>query len=256
MGRLTLNVLLSFAQFEREVIGERVRDKIAASKRKGIWAGGPVPLGYRSIGKKPAIVPEEAETVRFIFTRYLELGSLGALLEELDRRGIRTKACRLTGGRVRGDIRFGAGSLAYLLKNRFYIGEIGYRGEVHRGEHEPILDRHLFEAVQAQLAANAVARRLQLKGTAALLTGRIFDDRGSRMSQPMPTSGGCVTGTMSRTRFCRSKSRRPGWSRVCRVRGKLKERLNSYCWLDLRSAAAPPSPRTLRSREPRRASAV
>src|SRR5271166_5909472 len=179
MGRLTLNVLLSFAQFEREVIGERVRDKIAASKRKGIWAGGPVPLGYRCLGKKPVIVPEEAETVRLIFTRYLELGSLGALIEELDRRGIRTKASRLADGRVRGHIRFGAGALAHLLKNRLYIV---YRGEVHRGEHEPILDRGLFEAVQAQLAANAVARQVRLKGSSALLTGRIFDDRGNRMS--------------------------------------------------------------------------
>ena len=92
MGRLTLNVLLSFAQFEREVIGERVRDKIAASKRKGIWVGGPVPLGYRCIDKKLVVVPEEAEAVRTIFTRYLELGSMGALIAELDRQGIRTKA--------------------------------------------------------------------------------------------------------------------------------------------------------------------
>jgi site-specific DNA recombinase len=182
MGRLTLNVLLSFAQFEREVIGERVRDKIAASKRKGIWAGGPTPLGYRCTGKKPVIVPEEAETVRLIFTRYLELGSVLALIAELDRLGIRTKASGLADGRVRGQIRFGAGSLAYLLKNRFYIGEIVYRGEVHPGEQAPIVERALFEAVQAQLAANAVARRLRLKGSAALLAGRIFDDRGNRMS--------------------------------------------------------------------------
>ena len=182
MGRLTLNVLLSFAQFEREVIGERVRDKIAASKRKGIWAGGPVPLGYRCTGKKPVIVPEEADTVRLIFTRYLDLGSLGALIAELDRRGIRTKASARADGRVRGHIRFGAGALGYLLKNRFYIGEVVYCGEVHRGEQEPIVGRELFEAVQAQLAANAVARRVRLKGSPALLTGRIFDDRGNPMS--------------------------------------------------------------------------
>src|SRR5664280_1576727 len=100
MGRLTLNVLLSFAQFEREVIGERVRDKIAASKRKGIWVGGPVPLGYRVIDKKLVIVPEEAEVVRTIFTRYLQLGSMGALIKDLDRRGIRTKANGLTNGNV------------------------------------------------------------------------------------------------------------------------------------------------------------
>ena len=182
MGRLTLNVLLSFAQFEREVIGERVRDKIAASKRKGIWVGGPVPLGYRSIDKKLVVVSEEVDTIRQIFQRYLELGSLGALIEDLDRRGIRTKANGRTSGRQRGGIRFGVGSLAYLLKNRLYIGEVVYRGEVHRGEHAPILDRDLFEAVQAKLAANAVARQVRLKGSPAILTGRIYDDRGNRMS--------------------------------------------------------------------------
>jgi site-specific DNA recombinase len=182
MGRLTLNVLLSFAQFEREVIGERVRDKIAASKRKGIWVGGPVPLGYRCIGKKLVVVPEEAETVRTIFRRYLELGSLGALMTDLDRSCIRTKAVLRLDGSVRGGIRFGVGALAHLLKNRFYIGEVVYRGEVHQGEHEPILDRDLFDAVQARLAANGVARTLRLRGAAGILAGRLFDDRGNRMS--------------------------------------------------------------------------
>ena len=182
MRRLTLNVLLSFAQFEREVIGERVRDKIAASKRRGIWVGGPVPLGYRVIDKKLVVVPEEAEAVRTIFTRYLELGSMRPLIEDLDRRGIRTKANGLTNGSVRGGIRFGVGSLAHLLKNRFYIGEVVYRGAIHHGEHEPILERELFEAVQAKLAANTVTRQVRLKGSPAILTGRIFDDRGNRMS--------------------------------------------------------------------------
>jgi site-specific DNA recombinase len=182
MGRLTLNVLLSFAQFEREVIGERVRDKIAASKRKGIWVGGPVPLGYRVIDKKLVVVPEEAEAVRIIFTSYLQLGSIGALIVDLDRRGIRTKANGRPDDRQRGGIRFGVGSLAHLIKNRFYIGEVVYRGATHRGEHEPILDRKLFEAVQAKLVANAVTRQVRLKGSPAILTGRIFDDRGNRMS--------------------------------------------------------------------------
>jgi DNA invertase Pin-like site-specific DNA recombinase len=182
MGRLTLNVLLSFAQFEREVIGERVRDKIAASKRKGLWVGGPVPLGYRCIDKKLGIVPEEAETVRTIFTFYLELGSMGALLAELDRRGIRTKVNGRRNGQKSGGIRFGVGPLAHLLKNRFYVGEVTYRGEVYRGEHEPILSRDLFEAVQEKLAANAVDRQVRLRGSAALLAGRLFDDRGNRMS--------------------------------------------------------------------------
>ena len=133
MGRLTLNVLLSFAQFEREVIGERVRDKISASKRKGLWMGGTVPLGYASIKKKLVVIPEEATAVRVIFQRYLELGTVRALAEDLDHRGIRTKPRALANGRSLGGIRFGVGPLAYLLKNRFYVGEVVYRGESHRG---------------------------------------------------------------------------------------------------------------------------
>jgi site-specific DNA recombinase len=190
MGRLTLNVLLSFAQFERELIGERVRDKIAASKRKGLWVGGPVPLGYAAVDKKIVVVPAEAEAVRTIFTRYLELGSIRALAEELDRQGIRSKPRRLSNGRTVGGGRFGVGALAHLLQNRFYIGEVAYRGEVHRGEHEPILDSALFEAVQRKLAAQAVARRCRLRGSPALLTGRLFDERGNRMSPSHSNKGG------------------------------------------------------------------
>jgi DNA invertase Pin-like site-specific DNA recombinase len=190
MGRLTLNVLLSFAQFERELIGERVRDKIAASKRKGLWVGGPVPLGYAAVDKKIVVVPAEAAAVRTIFARYLELGSVRALAQDLDRRGICSKPRWLSNGRTIGGGRFGVGALAHLLKNRFYIGEVVYRGEVHRGEHEAILDPALFEAVQAKLAAQAVARRCRLRGSPALLNGRIFDERGNRMSPTHANKGG------------------------------------------------------------------
>src|SRR5262245_613029 len=182
MGRLTLNVLLSFAQFERELIGERVRDKIAASKRKGIWVGSPVPLGYAAVDKKIVVVPAEAEAVRTIFACYLEVGSMRTLVDDLDHRGIRSKPRQLANGRLIGGGAFGVGALAYLLKNRFYIGEVVYRGEAHRGDHAPILDRRLFEAVQAKLAGQTVARRYRLRGSPALLTGRLFDDRGHRMS--------------------------------------------------------------------------
>ena len=190
MGRLTLNVLLSFAQFERELIGERVRDKIAASKRKGIWVGGPVPLGYAAVNKRIMVVPAEAEAVRTIFERYLELGSIRMLADDLHYKGIRSKPRQLSNGRLIGGGAFGVGALAYLLKNRFYIGEVAYRGEVHRGDHAPILDRPLFEAVQAKLAVQTVARRCRLRGSPALLTGRLFDNRGHRMSPSHTNKGG------------------------------------------------------------------
>ena len=141
MGRLTLNVLLSFAQFEREVTSERIRDKIAASKRRGLWVGGMVPLGYESRDKKLAVNEEEAERVQLVFGRYLELGSLGKLLEELRQREMFTKIRPLSTGRTIGGIPFTRGSLAYLLGNRFYIGEVVHRGEVCLGRYTAILAR-------------------------------------------------------------------------------------------------------------------
>lgn len=182
MGRLTLNVLLSFAQFEREVIGERVRDKIAASKKKGIWVGGAVPMGYASVSKKLVVVPEEAETVRLIFRRYLELGSIGALVQDLDKLNVRTRRQKLANGSIRGGIPFGIGGLNYLLRNRYFIGEVVYRGTVYRGEQEPIVDRALFDEVQEKLDVNARTRQLKLKASPSILTGRLFDDRGNKMT--------------------------------------------------------------------------
>src|SRR5437660_12798668 len=131
MGRLTLNILLSFAQFEREVIGERVRDKIAASKRRGIWVGGPVPLGYAAVDKRIIMVPAEAETVRTIFEHYLELRSLRALAADLERRGIRSKPRQRSSGRTIGGGCFGVGAVAYLLKNRFLSVEGALRCGAH-----------------------------------------------------------------------------------------------------------------------------
>jgi site-specific DNA recombinase len=151
MGRLTLNVLLSFAQFEREVTSERIRDKIAASKRKGLWVGGMASLGYDTKDRKITVNPAEAETVRAIFRSYLRLGSLGRLLVDLRRRGVVTKVRTLKTGTPVGGIPFTRGPLAHLLKNRFYIGEVVFKGEVLRGEQPAILDRKLFEDVQAKL---------------------------------------------------------------------------------------------------------
>lgn len=182
MGRLTLNVLLSFAQFEREVIGERVRDKISASKRKGIWVGGPIPLGYRSVDKKLEVVPEEAALVRKIYEDYLRLGSIGALSLSLEQEGIKPKPRQLSNGNTIAAGYFMRGPLGHLLKNRFYIGEVAYKGEIHQGEHPPIVDRDLFEAVQARLAVQTVQRMATRSQSPAILTSLIFDDRGNTMS--------------------------------------------------------------------------
>jgi DNA invertase Pin-like site-specific DNA recombinase len=182
MGLLTLNVLLSFAQFEREVTSERIRDKIAASKRRGLWVGGPVPLGYAVQNKKLVVVAEEAERVRLIIRLYLELGSLGRLLPELRRRGILTRRRELADGKVIGGIPFTRGPLAYLLRNRFYLGEVVYRGKVNPGEHAAILQPELFAAVQERLAQQHHGFVCARADSQALLLGRLFDDRGNRMS--------------------------------------------------------------------------
>jgi len=182
MGRLTLNVLLSFAQFEREVTGERIRDKVAASKKKGIWMGGSLPLGYRVQDRKLIVVPEEAATVKMIFERYLALGSVLKLLEELRSKGITTKLRVLTTGRNIGGIPFTQGPMGYLLGNRIYVGEIVHRGQSYPGEHESILERTLFEAVQNLRAENLVKHRAKQAASNALLLGRFFDDAGNVMS--------------------------------------------------------------------------
>jgi site-specific DNA recombinase len=182
MGRLTLNVLLSFAQFEREVTSERIRDKIAASKRKGLWVGGMVPLGYDSKDRKIAVNDAEAERVRTIFESYLKLGSLNLLMADLRKRGIVTKVRALKSGRTVGGIPFTHGPLAHLLRNRFYIGEVAFKGEILKGEQPPILDNKLFDAVQGKLGEQATNRSTTRLNSEALLAGLIYDDRGNRMS--------------------------------------------------------------------------
>jgi site-specific DNA recombinase len=182
MGRLTLNVLLSFAQFEREVTSERIRDKIGASKRKGLWVGGIAPLGYETKDRKIVVVEEEAERVRIIFRRYLELGSLNHLMADLRERGIVTKVRSLKTGRRVGGIPFTRGPLAHFLRNRFYLGEVVFKGEVLPGEQPAILDRDLFDAVQAKLNEQRNNHTVARGKSDALLTGRIYDDRGNRMS--------------------------------------------------------------------------
>ena len=190
MGRLTLNVLLSFAQFEREVTSERIRDKIAASKRKGLWVGGMAPLGYDTKDRKISVNEAEAEQVRSIFASYLKLGSLNLLMAELRKQGIVTKVRTLKTGEGVGGIPFTRGPLAYLLRNRFYIGEVAFKGEVLKGEQPAILDRALFGAVQAKLNEQATNHKTIRMQSEALLAGRIFDDRGNRMSPTHVRKGG------------------------------------------------------------------
>jgi site-specific DNA recombinase len=190
MGRLTLNVLLSFAQFEREVTSERIRDKIAASKRKGLWVGGTLPLGYEMKDGKIAIVEEEAELVRSIFRRYLELGSVNELLRDLRERNIRTKTRRLLTGATRGGIPFGRGALYYLLSNHFYIGEVKYKNEILPGEQPPIIDRALFDAVRQKSLAQWSHRTIVRNKSDYLLTRLLFDDAGHRMIPTHSTKAG------------------------------------------------------------------
>ncbi len=182
MGRLTLNVLLSFAQFEREVTGERIRNKIAASKRKGLWMGGVMPLGYRVEARKLLVEESEAVLVRRIFARYLELGSLPALQRELRELGIRTRSRQLTSGKIIGNVPLTNGPLAYILKNRLYLGELNHGGSSYPGDHEAIIPVDLFEAVQQKLAANLNRRDTRRSRSDALLFGKIFDDRGNKRS--------------------------------------------------------------------------
>lgn len=182
MGRLTLNVLLSFAQFEREVTGERIRDKIAASKKKGLWMGGTLPLGYKVVDRKLVVVPEEAETVRLIFERYRDLRSLPALQRDLRERGIVTRERTLATGRKIGGIPLMIGALVSLLRNRTYLGEINHRGASYPAEHEAIVQQQVFEAVQAILEANRQGHREHWRKSNALLLGKVYDDHGNRMT--------------------------------------------------------------------------
>jgi DNA invertase Pin-like site-specific DNA recombinase len=190
MGRLTLNVLLSFAQFEREVMGERVRDKIAASKRKGIWMGGPVPLGYDVVDRKLVINEPEAETVRYIFRRYLELGSVRELMAALASEGVRSKVQTMRDGSKRGGCAFVRGPLYCLLKNPIYVGRIQHHKAVYPGQHEALMPIELWDEVQALLRENGASRKLGKNSTdPSLLAGRIRDGEGRPMIATYSSTG-------------------------------------------------------------------
>jgi DNA invertase Pin-like site-specific DNA recombinase len=184
MGRLMLNVLLSFAQFEREVTGERIRDKFAASKRRGMWMGGPVPLGYDVKDRGLVINEQEAETVRRIFDSYLELGNVRELAEELTRLDLRTKRVVTKTGRVMGDQNFTRGHLYKVLSNPLYVGDISHKGVRHKGLHEPIIETVTWDKVQAMLGDNTRGdgRRRKNVKEPSLLAGLLVDEFGNKLT--------------------------------------------------------------------------
>ncbi len=182
MGRLTLNVLLSFAQFEREVTGERIRDKIAQSKARGMWMGGVVPLGYRVEARKLLVDDREAKTVRLIMRRYLRLGSVPALHEDLKQQGIKGRPRQIC-GEIIPPKPMSRGALSLLLSNRIYLGEMTHKGKSYPGEHEGIVPPELFGQVQSQLAANRNNHHAMVGvGDVSLLAGILWDGHGRRMS--------------------------------------------------------------------------
>lgn len=183
MGRLMLNVLLSFAQFERELTGERIRDKFAASKKRGMWMGGPQPIGYDVKDRQLIVNESEAETVRRIFELYLELGNVRLVEEELRRLGLRTKSYVAQSGRQMGDRTFTRGHLYKLLGNPLYIGEISHKGERHVGQHQAIVDRDIWNRVQATLGDNTQGKRQRANAKEpSLLAGLLVDEFGNKLT--------------------------------------------------------------------------
>lgn len=183
MGRLTLNMLLSFAQFEREVTGERIRDKIAASKRKGLWMGGLVPLAYEADGRTLKVVESEATIVRRLFEIYLELGTVKRVKEEADRLGFRSKIREFKDGSRRGGRSLGRGHIHRILNNPIYIGQIAHKGSVHEGQHQAIIDRNTWDAVQKQLTDQAPKRPAQnITASHGPLRGKLFDEDGGMLT--------------------------------------------------------------------------
>ena len=182
MGRLTLNVLLSFAQFEREVTGERIRDKIAAAKKKGLWMGGNPPLGYDVKDKKLVVNEAEAETVRYIFRQYREIESVRELRFRIAAEGVTSKRRIMRDGSIAGDKPINRGALYYLLQNRLYLGEIVHKEKSYPGKHEDIVDEALWDEVQAILAANTNGERRKEARQPSLLTGLVVDEQGESLT--------------------------------------------------------------------------
>jgi site-specific DNA recombinase len=206
MGRLTLNILLSFAQFEREVIGERIRDKFAASRAKGIFMGGHPPLGYDVRDRKLVVNPAEAELVRLIFRRFLDLGSALLLIRELNADGYRTKSWTTQAGTFRAGRLFDKGTVYKILRNRTYLGEAVHKGRSYPGEHEPIIDRTIWDRVHEVLATNARRRGNEARArTPAPLRGLM---RCTHCSSAMTPTHTRRRGRLYRYYICLGASRR------------------------------------------------
>ncbi len=236
MGRLTLNVLLSFAQFEREVIAERVRDKIAASKKKGMWMGGMPPLGYDVKNRKLIVNEHEARTVIHIFRRYLELKSVRALGDELAAQGVRSKQRTHPDGTGYGSYKLSRGALYLMLQNRIYRGEITHKGSAYPGEHQAIIEQSLWDEVQAVLAKNRVERATGTRSThPSLLTGLVFDQNGERLTPTHAVKKGTryryyiSTSLMTGTKGNRDTGRRiPAGNLECLVIERLRTFLTDH----------------------------
>ena len=183
MGRLTLNMLLSFAQFEREVTSERIRDKIAASKRKGMWMGGHVPLGYRANGRTLKIDEAEARTIRTLYDLYRKLGSVREVNDCAEALGFRSRRRARSCGRVSGGIPFDRGHLHHILSNPVYAGRIRHKGQVYDGQHLAIIDPKTWDKVQELLQSGAaISRGTRKKAITSPLAGKLFDETGDRLT--------------------------------------------------------------------------
>ena len=249
MGRLTLNMLLSFAQFEREVTAERIRDKVAQSKARGMWMGGTPPIGYRPDGRSLAIVEQDAAIVRHIFSRYAELANVRLLAEELDQQGIRSPARTAISGRAFGNRPFSRGQLYKILSNPTYIARIDHGGRSHKANFPAIIEQAQWDEVQATLAANINGVRSPAPAEASLLAGKLVDDRG----MPMVAVHACKGKIRYRYYVSRDlhhggdASKAEGWRLPAReieplVRARIMALLNDPVQLLAGSAAGMPSP--------------
>lgn len=254
MGRLTLNMLLSFAQFEREVTAERIRDKIAQSKARGMWMGGTPPIGYRPDGRSLAVVDGDAAVVRHIFARYVEIANVRLLAQELEQQGIRCPKRFTAAGRPFGGGAFTRGQLYRLLSNPTYIARIDHGGRSHKGNHQGIIDELVWDRVQATLAANVNGSRSPAPAEPSLLAGRLVDNRGV----PMVAVHACKGKVRYRYYVSRDlhlagdASKTEGWRLPSReieplVRARVAELLNDPMELLASSGAGMPSPGELKA---------